>query len=209
MAGTLVFAPGVIAAHSPWPRGSASGGGIRPDVQERELYSGLHSVFWSRPDSWTELANQAHWWEPRAQTFVVTFTTANLQITRPTEVIIPEGGRSAQLDQDWPVVAGSVGLHRIKKIFVTKPTGLMFDRSDIDLVLDDAGTDLAVTVVGLEAATARPLAARFAAATAQRRLQELDFLEEHEARSLEAVAFGRNATVELDWAWIYELPASH
>lgn len=204
-----MFAPGVISAHSPWPRGSASGSGIRPNIQERELYSGVHSVFWSRLGSWTELANQAHWWEPRVQNFVVTFTTASLQITRPTEVIIPEGGRSAQLEQGWPVATGPVGLHRIKKIFVTKPTGLMFDRSDIDLVLDDAGTDLAVTVAGLEAATARPLAERFAAAAAQRRLQELDFLEEHEARWLEAVAFGRNATVELDWAWVYDLPASH
>lgn len=213
---TLVFAPGAVSSEGiPLP-GSASGSvehlGSTRDARAHALYAAQHHVFWGRPDNWTELANQAHWWKPAADLFAVTFTSAHLIIERPTVATTQSNARTRQVDASPEEVAWlsePVGQHRIKKVFVTKPTGLMWDRSDIHVVANNDGEDLAITVVGLETLAARRLAGRFAAAAAQRRLQEREFIEEHDAEWLEGVAFTSGAALELDWAWLYELPAHH
>lgn len=212
---TLVFAPGAVAPAGVRIPHAAAGSDQRSnparDTTDRELYCAHHHVFWARPvDSWTELASQSHWWKPAAESFTVTFTTGHLIVDRPTVTGVEGTDPSAwKVACEPAMLAEPVGQHRIKRIFVTKPTGFMWDQSDIHIVADDDGRDLAITVAGVEALTARRLAGRFAAAAAQRRLQEREFIEEHDAEWLEAVAFERGAALELDWAWLYELPAHH
>lgn len=206
---TLVFAPGALASTG-LRAGDRSTEPLNParEGREHELYSNRHCVFWAHPNTWTELANGVHWWEPAAEVFSVTFTTGHLVVERTAEMTGPHARRDGAAAPATEL-NGPLGQHLIKKIFVTKPTGFMWDRSDIHVVVDHDGKDLAVTVVGIEALTARRLAGRFAAATAQRRLQELEFIEEHDAEWLETVAFNFEAALELDWAWLYELPAHH
>ncbi|MEX2587562.1 MAG: hypothetical protein WD602_06155 [Actinomycetota bacterium] len=210
---TLVFAPGALSYDRvPASRGRKGPGlrsGLSRDFEERELYSAQHQVFCMRTNSWTDLANQMHWWKPAAGNFAVTFTTGRLIVSPPTIAATESGSETDEVDPEPRLLSGSVGQHRIKKILVTKPTEFMWNRSDIHVIADHDGESLAITVAGLEALTARRVAGRFAAAAAQRRLQEREFIEEHDAEWLETVAFGCAAALELDWAWLYELPAHH
>ncbi|MBW3590841.1 MAG: hypothetical protein KY393_03165, partial [Actinobacteria bacterium] len=110
-------------------------------------------------DSLTELASQSHWWKPAAESFTVTFTTGHLIVNRPTVTRV-EGTESSawQVTCEPAMLAEPVGQHRIKRVFVTKPSGFMWDHSDIHIVADDDGRDLAITVAGVETLTARRLA---------------------------------------------------
>lgn len=209
---TLVFAPGAFVGVGirPGATGLFERFNLARDSADRELYCAPHHVFWVRPvHSWIELANQSHWWKPAGESFNVTFTTGHLIIDRPTVAGTVSSPRRVGVPREPAMLCEPVAQHRIKRVLVTKPTGFMWDRSDIHVVADDDGEDLAITVARVETLTARRLAARFAAAAAQRRLQEREFIEEHDAEWLETVAFEPGAALELDWAWLYELPAYH
>lgn len=208
-ADTLVFAPGVVPGeirHRP-EFGARPALGTAPEAADRQIYSSRHSVFSTRLPRWTDLDGRGQWWQPDHRRFLVSFTTAGLAIEAPTAAAAESAGKRVELDDSGGLAP--VAHPRIGKIMFTKPAGLMWDRSDIHVVVSGEHDCQVLTVAGIDAKIAPRVAARFAATVAQRRLQEREFIPEHDAQWLEDVAFGSGSPIELDWAWMYELPATY